>query len=151
MKKPVIILIAVIYLFAILVVGFLGIPARVYNPKVYVTDITLSFDDKLGRWDPTGDVEFNYYLRTDKEANFSIVGKVLPLEATEKKCVFEKLDNFDFYTYSIDFNEKSGATIASFTVAPIDYGEAKTLRLRVRPNDGNKTITKLIEITIINL
>lgn len=151
MKKPVIILIAVIYLIAVLVVGFMGIKAKVYNPKVYVEDISLTFDDKLGKWDPTGDVEYNYYLRTDKKASFSIVGKVIPAEATQKKCIFEKLDSFEFYTYSVDFSESNGTTIASFEVQPIDFGEAKTIRFRVRPIGADKTITKLIEITIINL
>lgn len=39
MKKSVILTICIIYIFAILIVGFLGQPMKVYGEKVYVDDI----------------------------------------------------------------------------------------------------------------
>ena len=39
MKKSVILTIAVVYIFAIVLVGFIGIRQRAYNENVYVDDI----------------------------------------------------------------------------------------------------------------
>ena len=47
MKKPVLIIIAIIYIMALVIVGLLGIPAKVVAPKVWTSDIELTFDDKL--------------------------------------------------------------------------------------------------------
>ena len=44
MKKPVLIIIAIIYIMALVIVGLLGIPAKVVAPKVWTSDIELTFD-----------------------------------------------------------------------------------------------------------
>ena len=41
MKKSVILTIAVVYIFAIVLVGFIGIRQRAYNENVYVDDIVI--------------------------------------------------------------------------------------------------------------
>ena len=154
MQKPVILIIALVYILAIVVVGFLGIPARVYNPKTFVTDIALVFDDKLERIEPkeTDKVEFRYKIFSDGAIAFNITAKPIPNEATNKKIIFEKLDDYtsDIYTYTTETNENNGYTIASFTCNPLDEGEIKCISLKVRPSDGNKMLYKLIDIYIGN-
>ncbi len=154
MKKPVILIIALVYILAIVVVGFLGIPSRVYNPKTFVTDISLVFDDKLERIPPkeTDKVEFRYKVFSDGAITFNITAKAIQNEATDKRIIFEKLDDYesDIYTYTTETNENNGYTIASFTCNPLDEGEIKCISLKVRPSDGNKMLYKLIDIYIGN-
>ena len=155
MKKPVILIVALVYILAIVVVGFLGINARVYNPKTFVTDIALTFDDKLTRIPPkpTDEVEFRYRVTSDGPIMFTITAKALPNEVTDKRVVFEKLDNFssEVYTFTTETNDSNGYTIASFSCSPLDAGEIKCISLKVRPTDGNKLLFKLIDIYIANI
>ena len=60
MKKSVILLIAVIYILAIVIVGFLGLRMKVYNPIVYVEKITCISKD------------FKEYTDEQKENNESL-------------------------------------------------------------------------------
>ena len=155
MKKPVIIVIALIYILAIVVVGFLGIPARVYNPKTFVTDIALTFDSKLTKIpeQPSDTVPNRYKIFSSGEINFTITAKPVPNEVTDKRVIFEKLDSFsdEVYTFTTETNENNGYTIASFTCSPLLPGEIKCISLKVRPSDGNKALYKLIDIYIGNL
>ena len=82
MKKPVIIVIALIYILAIVVVGFLGIPSRVYNPETFVTDISLVFDDKLTAMPASEEVPYRYRVNSSDAVTFNITAKVVPNEAT---------------------------------------------------------------------
>ena len=150
MKKPVILLIGLIYIIAIVVVGFLGIPARVYNPKTFVTDIELTFDEKLEALSDPGDADYSFRIYSEDIFTFNIVAKVKPDEATEKKCIFEKLDNLseESYTFTTEVNENSGYTIASFTCAKVKKGKPKTISVSVRPADGNKLLVKKIDILL---
>ena len=150
MKKPVILIIALVYIIAIVVVGFLGIPARVYNPKTFVTDIELTFDDKLEALADPGDADYSYRIYSSDTFSFDIVARVKPDEASEKKCIFEKLDNLteESYTFTTTFNEKGGYTIASFTCAKVKKSRPKTITVSVRPADGNKSLTKKIDILL---
>ena len=154
MKKPVILIIALVYILAIVVVGFLGIPARVYNPTTFVTDIALVFDDKLEKIPEkeTDKVPNRFKVFSDGAITFNITAKPIPNEATNKKIIFEKLDDYssDVYTYTTETNENNGYTIATFTCNPLDSGEIKCISLKVRPSDGNKLLYKLIDIYIGN-
>ena len=87
MKKPVLIIIAIIYILAIAVVGFLGIPARVYNPKVFVEDIQLSFDSKLEALSIGAnekDLDYKFKIVTSEEVSFYVSAKPLPNEVTDR-------------------------------------------------------------------
>ena len=150
MKKPVILIIAVIYIIAIVVVGFLGIPARVYNPKTFVTGIELTFDDKLEAIPSSEGTDYSFRIYSPDTFSFDIVAKVKPDEATEKKCIFEKLDNLseESYTFTTTFNEKGGYTIASFTCAKVKKTKPKTITISVRPADGNKSLAKTVDILL---
>lgn len=155
MKKPVILIIALVYILAIVVVGFLGIPARVYNPKTFVEDIALVFDEKLTKIPekPTDTVPNRYRIFSNEAITFTITAKALPNEVTNKECYFDKLDDYeeDVYTFTTETNLNNGYTIASFTCSPLDPGEVKCISLKVRPSDGNKALFKLIDIYIGNI
>ena len=153
MKKPVIIVIALIYILAIVVVGFLGIPARVYNPETFVQDINLVFDDKLTSMPPSEDTPFRYRISSAEAVTFNVTAKVVPNEATQKKVIFEKRDNYNetIYTYQTEYNEKNGYTIATYNVAPIPAGSIRVISIKVRPTDGNKLLYKMIDIYVMNI
>ena len=159
MKKPVIVLIAIIYLLAIAVVGFLGIPARVYNPVVFVEDIQLTFDETLGEereitedekelWN----ADYKFYFTTSEEnVYFYVTANVVPTEATNKKCAFSKLDTGSFYTMNV--GELSGHyTTAEFNVDTTKFDSSvKMLHFEVKPTDGNKHLSKVVVIYIRKL
>ena len=152
MKKPVIIVIALIYILAIAVVGFLGIPARVYNPQIFVTDIELIFDDKLQELPGSENVPFRYTITSAEAVSFNITAKILPNEATEKKTIFEKRDDYDesVYTFTTETNENNGYTIATYNCSAVALGETRVISIRVRPNDGNKLLYKNIDVIVKN-
>ena len=153
MKKPVILVIGLIYILAIAVVGFLGIPARIYNPETFVKDINLVFDDKLDKLEPSETAEFRYKIKAEAEATFNITAKVVPNEATHKDVVFEKRDDYDetFYTYTTEYNEKNGYTIATYNVNPLPSGtKFRIISIKVNPTDGNKLLYKTIDIIVYN-
>lgn len=156
MKKPVIILIALIYMLAIVVVGFLGIPARIYNPQTFITDISLVFDDKLTSLPSSENIPYRYKIDAKEAVTFNITAKPVPNNATEKKIIFEKLDDWesDVYTFTTETNEKNGFTIATFNCNPVPTGfKTRCLSLRVRPNvnDGNKSLFYKIDIYLMNI
>ncbi len=151
MKKPVIIIIALIYILAIVVVGFIGIPARVFNPTTFVSDIELKFDEKLSKVEPgpNEDVDFKFHINSSDEVSFYIRANVLPHESTNQKVTFQKRDDtIGFYTVDVEF--KNGYTTATYTCAPLDYDDAKIITIYVRPTDGNKQLVKKIDIVITN-
>lgn len=153
MKKPVILIIAFIYIIAIAVVGFLGIPARLFHPPVAVTDIELTFDEKLQKLNPSEEYPYRYRINTSTEAEFTITAKVRPDDATEKETIFEKYDDRteEQYTFTTETNFNSGNTIASFHCAAVEYGtEITTIIIKVRPKDGNMSLSKMIEILVTN-
>ena len=153
MKKPVIIVIALIYILAIVVVGFLGIPSRVYNPETFVSDISLVFDDKLTAMPASEEVPYRYRVNSSDAVTFNITAKVVPNEATAKKVIFEKRDDLgeSVYTYSIDYNENNGYNIATYNVAPVPSGSIRVISIRIRPSDGNKLLYKSVDIYVMNI
>ena len=151
MKKPVLIIIAIIYILAIAVVGFLGIPARVYNPKVFVEDIELSFDSKLtpvAISDKDVDIDYKFRINSTTEVSFYVSAKVLPNEATEKKCSFERIDSIPYITMS-EPELKGDYTTTTFTCDVSAMPSTTTsVYFKVRPLDGNKNLVKFVKIYI---
>ena len=153
MKKPVIIVIGLIYILAIAVVGFLGIPARIYNPEIFVKDVSLVFDEKLEQIPASSKVPYRYKVTSSEAVTFNITAKVVPNEATNKGIVFEKLDNYDdsIYTYNVEFNEKNGFNTATYDVKPVPSGSIRVISIKVRPDNGDKFLFKMIDIYILNI
>ena len=152
MKKPVLIIIAVIYILAIAVVGFLGIPARIYNPKTFVEYIQLSFDDKLEPMTITEkdtNVDYKYKIVSSTEVSFYVSAKVLPNEASDKLCSFERIDRSAFCTMS-EPELKGDYTTATFTCEALPAGSVKNIYFKVRPIDGNKNLVKYVKIYVQN-
>lgn len=143
MKKPVIIIIGLIYIFAIVVVGFFGIPARILDQKNYVTDIALVFDAKLSKLKGSDTYEYRYLLDSKEDTTFTITASVVPSTATIKECSFEKLDSADFYTFTTEFDEELNT--ATFAVSST-LGEIPSICIKVSSTDGNKNMFKTIQI-----
>ena len=157
MKKPVIIIIAIIYIIAIAVVGFLGISARVFNPAVFVEDIQLTFDPKLtDKSDKINDVEkeqykldYKYLIKTNETiVSFYVSAAVLPNNATSKKCIFAAQNTAEYYTMEVS-ELKGDYTTATFTVDTSLYTEkTKTIYFSVETTDGNKDVVKHVMIFV---
>ena len=148
MKKPVILIIGLIYILAIVVVGFLGIPARVFNEKIYVTDINLVFDDNLTQRKAPEGVDYYFTIPDAGNTSFDITAKVVPNEATVKQCTFSSLNDINdeqFYTINTEFNGES--TIA--TIVCNGFNTHRTICLKVSPNDGNRQLYKTIWILLM--
>lgn len=149
MKKPVIILVAIIYVISVVIVGFIGIQTRVFNPVVFVTDIQLNFDENLAKIDSTAEgVDYAYKIFASEEVTFSVTANVLPNNATNKQCIFEKRDELTSYTFETQFNGEF--TITSFKCSPVEYGGVYSLRMKVKPTDGNKSLYKVFDIFVYN-
>lgn len=152
MKKPVIIIIAIIYILAIAVVGFLGIPARVYNPKVFVEDIQLTFDsilEPLAIGEKETNLDYKFKIITSKEVSFYVSAKPLPNEVTDKRCAFERIDTTSQITMSSP-ELKGDYTTTTFTCAALPAGKTTSVYFKVRPLDGNKNLVKFVKIYIQN-
>ena len=157
MKKPVLIIISIIYIIAIAVVGFLGISARIFNPQIFVEDIQLTFDPKLeDRSNKINDVEreqynldYKYLIKTSETVvSFYVSAAVLPNNATNKKCAFTAQNTAEYYTMEVS-DLKGDYTTATFTVDTTKYAEkTKTIYFSVESTDGNKDVVKHVMIFI---
>lgn len=148
MKKPVILIIGLIYALAIVVVGFLGIKARVFNEKVYVNDITFAFDENLTQRKSPEGVDYYFTIPDVGNTSFDITAKVVPNNATVKQCTFTSLNDINddpFYTINSEFNGES--TIG--TIVCNGFNKYRTICLKVSPNDGNKQLYKTLWIFLI--
>lgn len=158
MKKPVLVIIALIYILAIAVVGFLGIPARIFNPKTFVEDIQLTFDDKLtpmelneiDKTDPEKRVDYKFKIRTSTAVSFYVSAKPLPNEVTDKLLSFERIDRASFCTMS-EPELKGDYTTATFTCAALPAKTVKNIYFKVRPTDGNYNLVKYVKIIVQNI
>ena len=151
MKKPVIILISLLYILAIVIVGFIGIKARVFNPKTFVEDIEVTFDPKLTQKTPgpNEDLTYKYHIDSSEAVSFFIRASVLPHEANDQLVMFERRDDtVDFYTMETEF--KNGYNTATFTCVALPFDDQKIISIYIRPTDGNKHLVKKIDIVITN-
>lgn len=149
MKKPVLIIVALIYIISIVIVGFIGIQTRVFNPVVFVNDIQLNFDENLTKIETTAEgVDYAYRIFADNEVTFTVTANVIPNNATNKQCIFEKRDESTEYTFESQFNGEF--TIASFKCNPATSGGVYSFRIKVKPTDGNKSLFKIFDIFVYN-
>jgi hypothetical protein len=148
MKKSVILTIAVIYIFAIVIVGFIGIRQGAYNENVYVDDIVI-ISDNYKKYDATTDVgkqkiEEGYegYIQTNFKEGLKIEIKcqVKPDNATLKKLQYS-VDDPNNQNYKLVENSDGTATIEF-------YGGA-VIRLVIKSTD-TKGVIKQIEIKVFD-
>lgn len=123
MKKSVILTISVIYIIAIVVVGFIGIRMKIYNANIYVDSITCISDNyhKYEEGSDGAEAGYDGYIHTNYVDGLKVLikFKINPDNATEKKLeyiydtnstIFTIIDNGDGTAY-INFLKAGSATI----------------------------------------
>lgn len=119
MKKSVVLMIGIIYIAAVVLVGFLGLKMRVYDEKKYVTEIVCISEGYTKNEDSTND--YDGYIRTKYVDGLKVEIKcqVLPDDADNKKVdyiydetsqIFKVIKNEDG-TATVEFLKKGTATI----------------------------------------
>lgn len=145
MKKPVILIVGIIYILSIVIVGFLGIKPKVFNEKIYVEDIVLTFDEKLTKKETTNpDIDYFYTVKNVENLTFDITAQVTPNNATNKECTFESVGKDDYYTLTSVYAGE--ATIATIQCSGSNLG--RTISLKVSSTDGNKSMVKFVDILL---
>lgn len=144
MKKSVILTIAVIYIFAIVIVGFMGMKMNVYNEKVYVNEIVVLSQDYKPYTDDTElgknmleDGYSGYITRSDFTYGMKIEIKcdVKPDNADNKKLI-----------YSCAESSKYKLILNSDGTATIEFYEGTVVDLIIKSSD---TVGESIKIRII--
>ena len=148
MKKPVLIIIAIIYIMALVVVGLLGMPAKVVAPKVWTTDIALTFDTKLKPLKATDDIPYRYRFNTNVKENFTITAKAVPDDASFKESrVMDLTMNKTYYTLTTEF--KNDVTVITIECEPVIA--TSVISLKISATDGNEELFKRVDIVVTNL
>ncbi|MBQ2891451.1 MAG: hypothetical protein IJE45_01005 [Bacilli bacterium] len=136
MKKSVILTISIIYILAIVVVGFLGIALKVYNEKVYVEKIICITDGYVA-------VENDEYcdgvITVQKNQEVVIKCQVEPDNATNPNLRFDY--DSDELGKKFEFVENGDGTC---TIKMLDSG---TTFIEIVPTDRNSNISLRIKIT----
>lgn len=113
MKKSVVLVIAVIYVLAIVVVGFIGIRMKIYNAIVYVDKIECVSDNYCKFKEDNEFYEKGYdgYISVLYEENLKVLIKcnIHPENASEKKIeyIYDKSST----TYTVTYNEDGTANV----------------------------------------
>lgn len=116
MKKSVILVIAVIYVLAIVVVGFIGIRMKIYNANVYVEKIECVSDNyrKCNENDDFYQKGYDGYISVIYEENLKVLIKcnIYPENASEKKLeyIYDKSST----TYTLTCNDDGTANVEFF-------------------------------------
>ena len=132
MKKSVILIIGIIYIVSVVIVGFIGLQMRVYNPTVYVTDITCavknftpaemdqSLMDKYG-WD-------YYYLlpMTSETITIEIRCRVIPEDATNSLVDFF-IDTADSEYITLSYDN---------SIAQVTFRDEGVYKITAKSSDG---------------
>lgn len=146
MKKSVILTIAVIYIFAIVIVGFMGIRMSVYKEKVYVNEITIISDDYKVYTDATelgkDKLEQGYsgYISKSFQQGLKVEIKcdVKPDNADNKKLIYVCAESSD---YKLITNSDGTATIEFYRGTVVDLiikssdTVGKSIKIEIKVND----------------
>ena len=117
MKKSVIITIGIIYIFAIVVVGFLGIKMRVYHEEIYVEEIKC-ISSGYKYYDPSTEIGaaaikegFEGYITVNYQEGLKVELKcqVLPDNASNRELVYVGEKNAT--NYKVVPNDDGTATV----------------------------------------
>ncbi|MPN23507.1 hypothetical protein SDC9_170895 [bioreactor metagenome] len=158
MKKPIIVVLIIIYIVSILFVGFFGVEAHFNDVTTYVNEIVCINRD---RYDIDGEQlvsvkQTNEHLTTiklldlgkiykDENRSFKIDWKVLPTDATNGDI---RVTCDDDVRFTID--KESGFGVVQGTIhflgeeAPIGSGILPLITLRAADGDGAYTQVKII-------
>ena len=141
MKKSVIISIVIIYLLAIVTVGFIGIAQKVYDEVVYVEKIECINDDYQEK--PSNDIDGEIIV--PKGANQVVIKcRAIPANATNTKLSYEAnkpedqivvVDNGDG-TATVHFKKNINAVI--ITIKSTDKPPGVSLNIKI--NNKNNII-----------
>ncbi len=141
MKKSVIITIMVIYILAIVVVGFIGIRLKVYNEQKYVEKIEC-ISDGYKNYDSTtttgaSKIEAGYvgYIRADYQTGLKVEIKcrITPDNATNKKLEYIVDDKPSIYQL----------TTNSDGTATIEFFKGGVATVIIRATDSKQTQIKI--------
>lgn len=149
MKKPVIIIISLIYALAIVIVGFVGMAIKTFNPTIFSSQIKIEFDETLvARTNKKEGVDYAFQIITKVPVTFNITASILPENVTDKECAFEKRDESNKYTVSTTFNGQH--TIATYNCEPAVTGSFYLIETKVKTVDGHKSLYKIVNIYVLN-
>lgn len=141
MKKSVVLSIAVIYIIAIIVVGFLGQALKVYNENIYVESISCISDDFVEYNTNSEDYKNGYigYIQPDKyEEGLKVLIKcrVEPANATHKVLEYISSDE----STCVIQTQEDGTAIATFL-------KAGTVTVIIKSTDNGDAQVKIKIIT----
>ena len=88
MKKSVIIVIALIYVAAIVLVSFLGLNPKTYNQNIYVESIKITSDREIKTIQGEDAIHFLNEFKADGTRTIKLNCEVVPDNATNKKVKF---------------------------------------------------------------
>ncbi|MCH5171436.1 MAG: hypothetical protein J1F31_01185 [Erysipelotrichales bacterium] len=143
MKKSVILIIGIIYIVSVVIVGFIGLQMRVYNPTVYVSDIVCtvanftpvdidqSIKDKYG-WD-------YYYLLpiSGNSITIEVRCRVIPEDATNALV--------DFYMDASDSNDLT--LTYDNNIASITFKNDGAYKITAKSSDGTNVEKVMMFVT----
>lgn len=146
MKKSVILIICVIYVLAIVIVGFLGLALKVGNEKIPVEEIIcineeyIPNNDKVDDNDYDGTIVVNYKVGLIINLNC----EVRPDNADMKRL--EYIGDEDSSIYTIEMQNDGSANIIfhkggiAFIIVQATDNEKKTLKIKINAFDINSII-----------
>lgn len=136
MKKSVILTISIIYILAIVVVGFLGIALKVYNEKVYIEKIVCITE---GYQSIENDEYCDGEIKVEKNQEIVIKCQVEPDNADSKKLRFDY--DYDEVGKLFEIVENGDGTC---TIKMLDAGAAY---ITIVPTDRNSNISLTIKVS----
>lgn len=136
MKKSVILTISIIYILAIVVVGFLGIALKVYNEKVYIEKIVCITE---GYQSIENDEYCDGEIKVEKNQEIVIKCQVEPDNADSKKLRFDY--DHDEVGKLFEIVENGDGTC---TIKMLDAGAAY---ITIVPTDRNSNISLTIKVS----
>ena len=150
MKKSVILIIGIIYIVSVVIVGFIGLQMRVYNPNIYVTDIictVTNFEPKIvdDKYMQEWGCQYYYVINvpdTADDITIEIKCRVIPEDATNALVDFY-IDQKDANYVSIN---DSSNNIASITFKDDDF-MGGSYNIKVKSTDGTN-VEKVIRFRV---
>ncbi len=142
MKKSVVLLLAAVYVFAIAVVGFVGLKLKVYDPVIYVEKIICESD---------GYVEYSEEDKIKKEHDGVINCKFSSDLVVEIKCKPnpDNATNKEFEYFVLGDTTKYELTKKNDGTASVKFLEANSYTVIVTATDNQKATLK-IKINVVD-
>lgn len=133
MKKSVVLAIVVVYVFAIVIVGFIGIRMKIYNPDVNIETIICETEGYSEIDEHNGIIKRNY----EKNLAIIIKCKYLPLDANQ----FPKGYPFEYICYEKPSDYK--LTVLGDGTCKIEFYRNCTCDVTVKAQDSHQVQLKI--------